>query len=327
MAAIVTITLNPALDKSLSIPKLVADKKLKCSAAVCEPGGGGINVARAIKKLGGNALAVYLSGGDTGKKITRLLAEESVESMPVNISESTRENLVIADLSDGKQYLFDMPGPAVSEQEWQQCLDAVEQIPGIEYIIASGSLPPGVPTDIFARIALIARRKNAKLVVDTSGPALRQALQAGVYLVKPNLKELASLVGKEDLDKQSAAEVAREIIGYGNCEVVIVSMGAEGAMLVTEELVVNIKPPALKIKSTVGAGDSLLAGVVLSLAAGKNLPTAVEYGVACGAAATINPGTELCTKTNADHIYGLIHGKGKKLAPSVDEHSELLKAG
>src|SRR5271166_1914298 len=116
MPEIITITFNPALDKSTSIAKLVPDKKLKCSTPVCEPGGGGINVARAIKKLGGDAVAIYLSGGDIGKKIARLLADELVESIAIDIEESTRENLVVADMESGAQYLFDMPGPKISEQ-------------------------------------------------------------------------------------------------------------------------------------------------------------------------------------------------------------------
>src|SRR6185503_17916317 len=154
MSSIVTITFNPAIDKSLSIAAMVPDKKLKCSQAVCKPGGGGINVARAIKKLGGEAVAVYLSGGDTGKKITHLLAEDLIECIAIHIKESTRENLVVVDESSKKQYLFDMPGPEVSEEEWNTCLHTIEGLSDVEYIVASGSLPPGVPNDIFAKISL-----------------------------------------------------------------------------------------------------------------------------------------------------------------------------
>jgi 6-phosphofructokinase 2 len=306
MPAIITITFNPALDKSTSVAELVPDKKLKCTSLVCEPGGGGINVARAIKELGGEATAVYLAGGCIGKKITEMLSAEFVETIVIDIREDTRENLVVADITNDKQYLFDMPGPKINEFEWRACLNTIEHIPGVEYIIASGSLPPGVPTDIFAKLALIARKKNARLIVDTSGEALKQAVLEGVYLIKPNLRELASLAGKDELGIESVVGVARGLIGRGNCEVVVVSMGALGATLVTKDLAVNIKPPPQHIRSTVGAGDSMVAGIALSLAENKSLTQAVQYGVACGTAATMSPGTELCRKKNAEHLYRII---------------------
>ena len=306
MAAIITVTFNPALDKTISISKLVPDRKLKCLNPVYEPGGGGINVARAIKKLGGDAVAIYLAGGDAGKRITQLLTEELVKSEVVEIKDCTRENLVVQDIENDTQYLFDMPGPKISEHEWLTCLNTIEQIPDVEYIIASGSVPPGVPTDIFAKIALIARKKNARLIVDTSGEALKEAVNVGIYLIKPNLKELASLVAKEELEIESVTEVAREIIYKGCCEVVVVSMGPYGAMLVTKELALNIIPPGLEIKSTVGAGDSMVAGIVLSLTGKKSLTEAVQYGVACGSAATMSPGTELCKKEDVEYLYKIL---------------------
>lgn len=306
MAPIVTITFNPALDQSLSVAEFVPDKKLKCSQPVCEPGGGGINVARAITKLGGEALAIYLAGGDNGKKIQQLLTNEYVRSVVIETAESTRANLVIADIVNNKQYLLDMPGSTVSESEWQACLNTITEIADVKYIVASGSLPPGVPNDIFARIAVIAQKKGALLIVDTAGEALKKAVEAGVYLIKPNIRELAALTGKTELDMASIPDVARQVINNGNCEVVVVSMGPNGAYLVTKELSIKITPPVLAVKSTVGAGDSMVAGVVLSLANNKSLTEAVQYGVACGSAATVNYGTQLCSKTDADCIYDTI---------------------
>jgi 6-phosphofructokinase 2 len=309
MPAIITVTFNPAVDKSTSVPVLIPEKKLKCSAPVHEPGGGGINVARAIKKLGGEAAAVYLAGGYTGKKITELLTEEAIESIVIPIKENTRENLVVAETDYSRQYLFDMPGPTISEPEWQDCLTKIEQIPGVNYIVASGSLPPGVPTDIFARLALIARKKNARLIIDTSGEALKEAVKVGVYMIKPNLRELCSLVGREQLENEMVIEVAREVINNGGCEAVVVSMGAQGAMLVTKDMALQVRPPQAKINSTVGAGDSMVAGMVLSLAANKSLSEAVQYGVACGTAATMNTGTELCRKEDAEQLYHIIRNE------------------
>ena len=197
MPKIITITLNPAIDKSTSVPVLVPEKKMKCTLPVFEPGGGGINVARAIKKLGGNATALYLAGGYTGKFFTQLLKREQIDSVVIEIEKHTRENLIVLNSSANLQYRFGMPGPLVEETEWKKMLEEIENINGIDYIVASGSLPPGVPVDIFARIASIAKRKGTRCIVDTSGEALQLAAEEGVYLLKPNLGELSSLVGSE----------------------------------------------------------------------------------------------------------------------------------
>jgi 6-phosphofructokinase 2 len=309
MPAIITVTFNPAIDKLTSVPVLIPEKKLKCAEPAFAPGGGGVNVARAIRKLGGHAVALYLAGGHTGKLFTRLLLNEDVESIVMETKEYTRENLIVLETASNQQYRFGMPGPHITESEWQDCLKKIEIITGVEWIVASGSLPPGIPTDIFARIAFIARNKNARLIVDTSGEALKHAVQEGVYLIKPNLGELSSLAGTEELKIESVDDAAREVIGRGNCEVVVVSMGPTGALLVTKDLVQQIIPPPVKRKSTVGAGDSMVAGIVLQLAGKKSLTEAVQYGVACGTAATMNPGSELCRKEDADLLYRFIHDK------------------
>jgi len=309
MAAIITVTFNPAIDKLSSVPVLIPEKKLKCTSPVFEAGGGGVNVARAIKKLGGNAIALYLAGGHTGKLFTRMLQDEHVDSIVTETHGYTRENLIVLETASNQQYRFGMPGPEITEPEWRDCLKNIIHMPGVEWIVASGSLPPGVPTDIFARIARIAKEKNAKLIVDTTGEALRQAVQEGVYLIKPNLGELSSLSGKKDLGLESVEDAAMEIITGGNCEAVVVSMGPTGALLVTRNLVKQIIPPPVKIKSTVGAGDCMVAGIVMQLAADTNLTEAVQYGVACGTAATMNPGTQLCIREDVELLYRLIREK------------------
>lgn len=309
MPSIITVTFNPAIDKSTTVPVLIPEKKLRCTAPVFEPGGGGVNVSRAIKKLGGHSVALYLAGGHTGKLFTRLLLEEGVDSIVTETDEYTRENLEVLETASNQQYRFGMPGPLIREAEWQDCLRNIERMEGVEYIVASGSLPPGVPTDIFARIAWTARQKNARLIVDTSGEALKHAVQEGVYLIKPNLGELASIAGTKELDIESVDDVAREVIGRGKCEVVVASMGPTGAMLVTSDLAQQIIPPPVKRQSTVGAGDSMVAGMVLSLVRNKTLTEAVQYGVACGTAATMNSGTGLCRKEDVDRLYKIIREK------------------
>ncbi len=307
MSKIITITFSPCIDKSTSVPALIPEKKLNCSSPKLEPGGGGINIARAIKKLGGEAIAVYPSGGYTGKYFNHLLAQEGIAVVIVETSNETRENIIVVDESSNNQYRFGMPGTALTEPEWKKCLAAIEEMNDVGYIIASGSLPPGVPLDIYAQLAKIAKSKTAKFIVDTSGQALKEALDEGVYLLKPNLGELGYLANKESLQIDEVKQIALEFIVYGKCEVMVVSMGAAGAMLVTKDITEIIKPPAVKRKSTVGAGDSMVAGIVYYLSLGKTIKEATMYGVACGTAATMNSGTELCKKEDVANIYASIN--------------------
>ncbi len=306
MAKIVTVTINPVIDKSTIVAGIVPEKKLRCEAPKFEPGGGGINVARAIKKLGGEALAIYPAGGYTGRFLNDLLREEGIETKVIDIKKPTRENLIVVDSISNQQYRFGMPGPELLELEWKACLKSIEEEEGVEYIVASGSLSPGVPVDIYAQIAGIARAKGARLIVDTSGEALQAAADEGIFLLKPNLAELSSLAGREEINAELVDDVAREVIAKGKCEVVVVSLGAAGAMLVTASEIVHATPPAVKKRSTVGAGDSMVAGIVLSLSKGWDLKDSLRYGVASGTAATMNSGTELCKLKDVKCLYPLI---------------------
>ncbi len=309
MASIITITANPAIDKSSSVASIIPEKKLKCSRPVFEPGGGGVNVARAIKKLRGNATAIYFAGGYSGKFYEELLNKEGIESDVVEIQDHTRENLIITDESTNLQYRFGMPGPIITEFEWKKLLQKIERFQDVEFIIGSGSLSPGIPTDFYARIAFIAKKKKAKFIVDTSGEPLQLAINEGVFLIKPSITELNALVGKNECGNEMASDLANQVIQNTHCEAVLVSMGAAGAILVTKKSIEKITPPIVNVKSTVGAGDSMVAGVVLSLSGGKTLYEAAQYGVACGTAATLNAGTSLCKPEDAERIYNIIAQK------------------
>ena len=310
MPAIVTLTFNPALDKSSSVSQLISEKKLKCTPPIYEPGGGGINVARAIHKLGGDVLALYLAGGPAGDQLGNMLQNEGIGIDAIQISENTRENLIIADLASRKQYLFDMPGPHINPGEWQQCLKHLELLNDLKYIVASGSLPPGLPDNIFLSLSALAEKKRAKLVIDTSGRALQLAVQCSAWMIKPNLRELGLLAGKEDLGVEMAGPIARQLIAQKFCQVILVSLGAEGALLVDSETITRLMQPKEKVKSTVGAGDSLVAGMIYKLSLGETLVEAARYGVACGCAATLKPGSELCAKADADRIFPSITAFG-----------------
>jgi len=306
MNQIITITFNPAIDKSTTIRTLLPEKKLGCTAPVFEPGGGGINVARAIKKLGGQATAVYLSGGYTGKYLSQLIEKEGIPSINIPINEHTRENLVVRDTSTNQQYRFGMPGPEVTEAEWRPCLELLKKCSPDTFIVVSGSLPPGMPPSVMGEIAAIAKQQDAKLIVDSSSDAIKQALKGGIYLLKPNLAELTALTGCDNLMEDEIAAAARSFIRRQQCTAVVISLGASGALLVTRDEQVLVPAPVVKSISTVGAGDSMLAGIVMKLANGAGFISATRYGVACGTAATLNPGTALCRKEDVDKLYQLV---------------------
>ena len=300
---IITITFSPCIDKTTSVQDFIPEKKLRCATPVYEAGGGGINVSRALGKLGGNSIAIYPSGGCTGALFDRLLAKDKVQSKVVRAINETRENFIVVEESSGEQYRFGIPGSPLTEEEWKELISKIEEENEVDYIVASGSLPPGVPLDIYGKIAAIAKNKKAKLVVDTSGEALRNAINEGVYLVKPNLNELGQLSGKPVASASQIIEAAQQIINEKKCSVVVVSMGGAGAVFVTENHAEKIPGPKVDLKSTVGAGDSMVAGIVLYLSKGTDIYEAVQYGLACGTAATMNPGTELCKKEDADRLF------------------------
>ncbi len=307
MATIVTVTFSPSIDKSFTTPELVPDKKLRCSVPQLDPGGGGINVARAIRILGGEATAVFPSGGYTGKQFNHLLEEEGVPMLIIESKNETRENIVVMDMSKNLQYRFGMPGTELKEKEWNEILRVIDAIEDIGFLVCSGSLPPGVPEDIYAQLSGIAKRKGAKCIVDTTGRPLKLAIEAGLYFIKPNLGELSAFAGREYLSVDDAKEIALGIVSNGHCEVVVVSMGAEGAMLVTKDIQEIYSSPKVERKSTVGAGDCMVAGIIYSLSLNKSLQEAVRYGVACGTAATMNSGTELCRKEDAEALMTKVH--------------------
>jgi len=304
MKKVITLTINPAVDKNTHISGLRPDSKLRCSHVVAEPGGGGINVSRAIHKLGGKSTCVYLAGGSTGDLLQSLLDEENITSHRVPIKDPTRENIMVVDDITQQQYRLIMEGPTVSTEEWHRSITEVTSLMAEgDYVVASGSLPAGVPSDYYAKVSEAVKAQGGKIIVDTSGEALKYAAQAGVYLLKPNLGELSSLTSQEAVTGPDQEHLAQQMIDQGMTEVVVVSLGPKGAMLVTNNKIEYINAPTVHKKSTVGAGDSMVAGMVMRLAEGWSLTDAVRYGVACGTAAVMTEDTQLCNKEDVEELY------------------------
>ena len=310
MQKIVTITLNPSIDKSTSVKGIVPEKKLRCAQPKFEPGGGGVNVSRAIKKLGGDSTAIYFAGGYSGKFFTTLLELEGIDSLVVPIAGQTRENMIVVDESNNLQYRFGMPGPTIKPRELEYFFSLLHDMKDVDFVVASGSLPDGVDDDFFSNLADICKPTNTKLIVDTSGEPLRKAINEGVYMIKPNLGELSMLNGVEELNDDDIVSSARSIIEKGGAEVIVVSMGASGASLITKDAIYNCPSPAVRKKSTVGAGDTMVAGMVLAMLNKYKWQDVLRYGIAAGTATTMNSGTELCKKNDVDRLFSYLKKYG-----------------
>ncbi|RZJ66267.1 MAG: 1-phosphofructokinase family hexose kinase [Flavobacterium sp.] len=301
---VLTITLNPTVDKSTTVENIKPEKKLRCAPPVYEPGGGGINVSRGLVRLGVASTAFFPSGGRTGEQLETLLKDEGVKSISVDVTADTRENFVVVDTSNNEQYRFGMPGDKLSGEEEAKILESIGSItPFPEFVVISGSLPPGMEVSFLRKLIKLIKGKNAKIIADTSGDALNAVLEEGVYLVKPNLGELSRLSGNKELDNESADEAAMKLVHDGMAQVVAVSMGPQGAYLVSKEKSIHVPAPSVRKRSTVGAGDSMVAGMVSVLANGGSLLEMARMGVACGSAATMNPGTGLFKKEDAERLY------------------------
>lgn len=304
MKEIVSLSINPTVDKSSTVEQVVAERKLRCTAPVFEPGGGGVNVSRAIKKLGGESTLIYAAGGLSGGMLRGLLEDEGLAPRLVPIEGMTRESFAVLEESTGRQFRFGMPGPQVRVEEWEGALEEVAAAaPQSGFIVASGSLPPGVQADFYARVARAGKEAGAKVIVDTSGEPLKKALEEGVYLLKPNLREFRELLDRDLSEEAQIEAAAREVVASGGCELLVISLGSAGALFVSRDAVAHMRPPTVKIVSKVGAGDSMVAGVTLSLARGWPSRNAVLFGIASGAAAVMTPGSELCRREDAERLY------------------------
>ncbi|CAN7592712.1 1-phosphofructokinase family hexose kinase [Trinickia sp. LjRoot230] len=304
MAQIVTITLNPAVDISFSVAQLLHTRKLRCAQARKDPGGGGINVARVLQRLGSECVAIYLAGGNTGLELGRLLDAENVGGERIAIQGETRENVTVHETSTHREFRFVMEGPEVSGAEWTRCLERLGEFDSVpRYLIASGSLPPGVPSRFYAELAHWARAHDVRMGLDASGEALAEALEVGVFLVKPSLRELCELAGAELTEEAQWREAAQRLTRECRAHCVALTLGERGAMMATQERIIRLPAVPVPVVSAVGAGDSFLAALVWALEHDADWAHALRYAIAAGSAAVMNPGTMLCNPADVIHLY------------------------
>jgi 6-phosphofructokinase 2 len=302
---IVTLTINPALDLSTSVEELRPFSKLRCGTERRDPGGGGINVARVAARLGGEPLAVFPAGGPIGRYLAEMLAAENFKSAAIPIAGNTREDVTVMEMKSGQQYRFVLAGPHLSQREWERVSAEFSAcLSPSSLAVASGSLAPGVPEDFYAKVAKSARDRGARFMLDCSGRSLATALETGVYLIKPNLRELRGLAGEALPDQESWLSACRGIISSGKAEVVALSLAGEGALFVGKDFALRVTAPKVTPLSTVGAGDSFLGGFVSALSMGLGLVEVCRRAVAAGTAALLAPGTDLCRAVDVERLLG-----------------------
>lgn len=305
---IVTLTVNPSVDKSTHFSGLIAEQKIRCKDPLFDAGGGGINVSKAIERLGGSSLAVFTSGGPVGEMLKELVTKEKIDYEVIETKTGTRENFIAVDDNTNSQYRFGFDGDVLADSEVEKLLQTVSDLKP-KFLVASGSLNEGLSSDFYQKVAEIAKTSNSKLIVDTSGEALKKVLETGAYLIKPNVGELAKLVGVERLEIDEVNEAAKKIIADGGAEIVVVSLGPQGAVLVTKNEYEFVPAPNVAKKSTVGAGDSMVGGMVWALSQNKSLKEVIRWGVACGSAATMNEGTQLFKFEDANRLFEWLKNK------------------
>lgn len=307
MASIITVTLNPALDFSTEVPKLYPGEKLRCDEASMFPGGGGVNVARAIWNLGGNAKACVALGGPNGQALEILMRAEGVDVIPITLDVNTRHSMSVREKDTGEIYRFMLPGTSWTQLIEAQFLSGLKtQLDGAAYCVLSGSMPPGTGVETVARIENICQHAGCKLVVDTSGPTLRALAQADgldVDILRMDEEEAQSSTNQQLNSVQDFAAAAQRMVARGAAQTIVMGLGSTGNLVVTADGQALFSPsPQVEKISRVGAGDSFVGAMVLSLARGKSLSYALSYGNAAASSAVTQPGTGLCQLAMTDAI-------------------------
>ena len=298
---IYTITLNPALDHYMEVDEFLVEDANRVTGERFFAGGKGIDVSRAIQRLGGDTIALGFIGGHNGRLMVEMLKGEGVATYFTPIEGETRRNLIVS-TGTGSQTIFNTRGPAVTAEEWRCFLLHLQALELKEtYVVMSGSLPRGMLSDSYREIVELVQKRGARAVLDADGAALKAGLKARPFATKPNVNELRRLMGRRIRGEQELIKAATDL----NCdgiEVVMVSRGRQGLLVVSGSEGYKAVPPAVKVRSTIGAGDSTVAGFVHKYAAGRPLEECVRYATAAGTAATLAPGTDLCRLADVERL-------------------------
>ena len=298
---VLTITMNPSIDIGTEADEVITDQKTRCATPTFDPGGGGINVARVLTRLGVHSDALFVCGGYTGNLLKQMMAEEEIKSVPIESLDVTRQNVAIIDNSIGKQYRFVLPGLVSKKSTWKSVLEKVETtIQNYDFVVASGSLPIGVPADFYSLISSITKKAGKQFVLDTSGSALFEGILNGAAYIKPNQEEFAEM--KRIFNAASDDELCSILFEKG-IDHIVHTLGKEKTLLITPEHVFEFTPPTINVRSTIGAGDSFIGGLVAGLMRGLDKKQAVGFGISAAASTLQSEGTDLCDADEVEDIY------------------------
>jgi 6-phosphofructokinase 2 len=318
-----TVTINPSIDQHIVIDKLIKDDTLKAREIWRDPGGKGINVSRVIQELRGETIAFGIAGGCGGYMLKSLMAERQIKFECVEVVGETRINVIVTDRSDRTQTRISVPGPRMTLADIEQFMDKIANVKSFpDWWVLGGSLPADVPQDFYGRMIHILQKQGAKCLLDTDNEALRIGIESKPYLIKPNEYEFSRLMGREFPDEASLIKAAQEIINRG-VKMVALTLGRKGALVVTKDQAFKALTPSVEVKSKVGAGDSFLAGCVLSLSRNGSLEEVIRLGMAAGTAAVMNEGTRLCKSEDIEKILPQIKieklkiSKGPESVPKI----------
>ncbi len=299
---IATVTLNPCLDRTITVHQLVVDETNRWTGTNLYAGGKGIDVSRAIHEMGGQTIAYGFIGGPDGRILEILLDKEGVPFSFTPIEQETRTNFIIADTKTSRQTIIDAPGPRISKEELERFIAKLRRIsPSPDLMVIGGSVPPGVPANIYYDLVMEAKGSGVRSILDSAGQWLEEGIKAKPYLVKPNIREAEELLKVELATEEAIINVALALVETG-IEIAVISRGKEGIITATKERIIKAVPPPVKVRSAVGAGDCTIAGLALKLAYGEPLVEACRLAVAMGSAAVLTPGTELCHKTDVEKL-------------------------
>jgi len=298
---IATITLNPSLDEYITVHGLKVDESNRWTNLRHYAGGKGIDVSRAIHEMGGQTIAYGFIGGHEGRTLEILLDEEGVPFSFTPIKQETRTNFIIADTRASQQTIINAPGPHISKRELERFIEKISLRPSPDLIVASGSVPPGVPADIYSTIILMAKGCNVRTILDSTSQWLEEGIKAKPYLIKPNVHETEELLETELPAEEAIIKAALNLVEM-DIEVVVISRGKDGIIAATKENIVKAVSPPVKVRSAVGAGDCTVAGLTLKLVHGQPLVEACRLAVAMGTATVLTPGTELCHRTDVEKL-------------------------
>ncbi len=303
---VVTLTFSPALDVATSVDVVTPSRKLRCDSPRQEPGGGGINVARVVQRLGTEAVAVAPLGGDLGRLVVEQLAAEGVTVHQVDVDHTIRQSFAVTEESTGHQYRFVLPPRRLDPADADRCVEATcDLAEDARCVVVSGSIDlPDVTQTLRSIVEVV---DPVPVLIDTSGDALDGALRSGAALVKPSARELAELVGRALQTEDDITGAATEVIERANVDALLVSIGSGGAVLVRRgQSPVRFRAPTVRVRSTIGAGDSLVAGIAAGLARGDELLDAIRLGIASGTATVMTEGTALCDVAVVDELLPLV---------------------